>query len=130
MEAYELRQHRMGSTLWQQPMYYLKNSPILNVDQISTPILLMSNAKDLNVSFSQGVEFFTALRRLGKAAWMLQYDLGEHGLDPTDTLSTSDYTKRLSQFFDYYLKGFPLPRWMSKGIPAVLKGFDDGFEFD
>jgi hypothetical protein len=28
----------------------------------------------------------------------------------------------MDQFFDYYLKDAPLPLWMEKGVPAVVKG--------
>ncbi len=41
-----------------------------------------------------------------------------------------DYTKRLTQFFDHYLKGCPPPVWMTKGRPATLKQIDDRFELD
>ena len=39
-----------------------------------------------------------------------------------------DFAKRMQQFFDHYLKGEPLPVWMAKGIPAVDKGKEFGFE--
>ncbi len=41
-----------------------------------------------------------------------------------------DFTKRLTQFFDHYLKGYPPPAWMTKGGPAKLKQIDDRFELD
>jgi len=66
---YELEQGRIGSTLWEHPDLYIKNSPIFNADKVSTPILIIANKKDANVFFMQGVEWFTALRRLGKKAW-------------------------------------------------------------
>jgi len=41
-----------------------------------------------------------------------------------------DYSIRTFQFFNHYLKGAPAPKWMTKGIPARLKGIDDGLELD
>jgi hypothetical protein len=41
-----------------------------------------------------------------------------------------DYTKRLTQFFDHYLKASIPPIWMTEGIPAKLKGVISGFKLD
>jgi hypothetical protein len=32
-----------------------------------------------------------------------------------------DYTVRLQQFFDHFLKGAPTPDWMEHGIPYIDK---------
>jgi hypothetical protein len=56
---------------------------------------------------------------------MLQYDDQGHVVYDNSSL---DYTIRLEQFFDHYLKGMPEPKWMSNGIPATLKGIDRGLE--
>ncbi len=63
-----------GATLWNMPNLYLENSPIFKLDRVTTPILTMNNPKDPLVPYTQGIEFFTGLRRLGKKAWMLQYE--------------------------------------------------------
>jgi dipeptidyl aminopeptidase/acylaminoacyl peptidase len=119
---------RMDATLWQTPDAYIRNSPIFQADKVSTPLLMMNNKNDGQVPFAQGVELFTALRRLGKKVWMLQYDGGGHSAG--DTKEAVDYSTRMSQFFDHYLKGAPAPKWMTRGIPARLKGIDDGLEPD
>jgi dienelactone hydrolase len=118
-------QGRIGATLWQRPDLYIKNSPIFKADRVSTPLLMMSNKADNTVLFPQGIEFFTALRRLGKKVWMLQYDDGGHSVGGK---SAEDFTTRMTQFFDHYLKGAPAPRWMVEGIPAKMKGIDNGLE--
>jgi dienelactone hydrolase len=125
--SFELDQIRMGATLWQRPDLYIKNSPIFLADKISTPLLIMSNKQDGANPFSQGVEFFTALRRLQKKVWMLQYDDGSHTLRGKDAI---DYTMRITQFFDHYLKGASAPKWMTVGVPARLKGIEPGMELD
>lgn len=66
------------------------------------------------------------MRRLGKPAWLLVYNGEEHTL--TKRPNRLDLSIRMSQFFDYYLKGGPNPKWMKTGIPAVLKGKDAGYE--
>jgi dipeptidyl aminopeptidase/acylaminoacyl peptidase len=124
---YETSQNRLAATLWQRPNLYINNSPILMADKITTPLLIMHNKKDENVPWNQGVELFTALRRLGKKVWMLQYDEGYHVVYGKDLL---DYTLRLTQFFDFYLKDQPPPIWMAGTIPARLKGIEPGYELD
>jgi len=124
---FEIRQGRMGATPWEHPERYLTNSPILAADKVGTPLLMVSNKRDGNVSFAQGLAFFLALRRLGKRAWMLQYDRGGHGLDGKEL---QDYLLRTTQFFDHYLKGKGAPIWMTQGIPAKRKGLDRGFQID
>lgn len=119
----ELDQGRIGATLWQRPDLYIKNSPIFCADKVTTPLLMMNNKGDRGVAFAQGVEFFTALRRLGKIVWMLQYDNGGHSVFDKEAL---DYTIRMTQFFNHYLKGIPAPKWMVQGIPARLKGIISG----
>lgn len=123
----EVGQLRMGATLWDKPDLYIKNSPIFNAHKVTTPLLTVANKRDRSVPFSQGVELFTALRRLGKKVWMLQYDEGDHGLLGKEYI---DYVIRMTQFFDHYLKGKAPAKWMTKGIPAKMKGIDDGLELD
>jgi hypothetical protein len=89
---------------------------------------MMHNIGDFNVPFSQAVEMFTALRRLSKPSWLLQYDKGSHCLGDKNDLI--DFTTRLTQFFDHYLKDAPAPKWMVEGIPAKLKGIETGYELD
>src|SRR6185437_6111728 len=70
---YEIGQGRMGASPWQISELYKSNSPIFKADCITTPLLIMHNKGDARVSWSQGIELFTGLRRLGKKVWMLQY---------------------------------------------------------
>jgi dienelactone hydrolase len=128
LSDYEMGQSRMGVTLWQRPDLYAENSPVLKADQVTTPLLILHNKLDGAVAWSQGVELFTALRRLQKPCWMLQYDGEGHGL--SDPKNVKDYTIRLTQFFDHYLKDAPPPKWMVEGIPASMKGIDDGLDLD
>jgi dipeptidyl aminopeptidase/acylaminoacyl peptidase len=125
--AGETGQYRIGATLWQNRDAYIKNSPIFYADQVQTPLLMQNNKKDYTVKFEQGVEFFTALRRLNKKVWMLQYDGQSHQMDGS---SAKDYTVRLMQFFDHYLKSAPAPIWMTQGVPARLKGVITGYDLD
>lgn len=120
--------HEMyGCTPWERPELFRNSSAVLNADRVATPLLIMHNPKDGQVQWRQGVEFYMALRRLGKPVWMLQYNNSRHSLTGNDS---KDYTVRLTQFFDHYLKGLPAPRWMTHGIPATLKETETGYALD
>ena len=127
-QLYETSQGRIGGSLWMNTAGYIANSPIFRADRVTTPLLMMHNIKDGAVPFSQAVELFTALRRMGKRAWLLQYDEGSHIVDTQNDLL--DYTIRLSQFFDHYLKGAGAPLWMTEGVPAKEKGRRTAYEMD
>ncbi len=117
---YEQGQSRLGANLWENRDLYLENSPIFYVDRITTPLLIMSNDNDGAVPYYQGLELITAMRRLGKPAWLLNYNGDEHNL--TKLPNRHDLSIRMDQFFDHYLKDAPMPLWMEKGVPAVVKG--------
>jgi dipeptidyl aminopeptidase/acylaminoacyl peptidase len=125
--VYETAQYRIGASLWQRPDLYIRNSPVLKANEVTTPLLMMHNMKDGSVPFAQAVEFYTGLRRSGKRVWLLQYDDGGHSVGGKDAL---DYTIRVSQFFDHYLKGALPPKWMTEGVPARMKGLRTGYELD
>jgi len=116
-----------GYSLWENKKSYLACSNILMADKVETPLLMMHNKKDEAVPWEQAIELYLSLRRLGKRVWWLQYDKGDHFVDGNDAI---DYTIRMTQFFDHYLKGAPPPKWMTQGIPAKLKGIETGYELD
>jgi dipeptidyl aminopeptidase/acylaminoacyl peptidase len=128
MDWAENGQGRLAATLWDAPEAYIRNSPIFAADQVVTPLLMMHNKLDGAVPFAQGTEFFTALRRLGKKVWMLQYDNEDHVV--VNEKAALDLDTRIEQFFNHYLKGAPPPKWMTEGIPARRKGIDTGLELD
>jgi len=124
----ESKRSRIGATLWENRDAYINNSPIFFADKVNTPLLMMNNKEDGQVPFAGGMEMFLALRRLGKKAWLLQYDGEDHSL--SNQVDAVDYSMRMKQFFDHYLKGVPAPRWMTEGVPANLKKIESGYEPD
>ncbi|WP_461587799.1 S9 family peptidase [Winogradskyella sp.] len=124
---YEHTQSRIGGTPWEYPQRYVENSPIFNIDKINTPLLIMHNDADGHVPWYQGIEFFVSLRRLGKPSWFLNYNDEPHW--PLKWQNRIDFNIRMTQFFDYYLKGAPKPVWMQRGVPAIEKGINQGYEY-
>jgi dipeptidyl aminopeptidase/acylaminoacyl peptidase len=112
---YEQTQSRIGATLWAATMKYIENSPIFMADRVNTPLMMLHNDQDDAVPWYQGIEYYLALRRLGKEVYLFNYNGEFHGLRKRAT--QKDYTIRLQQFFDHHLKGAPMPDWMAKGIP-------------
>ena len=123
---YEHGQSRIGRNLWEAPELYIANSPLFKADRVETPLLIMHNDADGAVPWYQGIEYFMALRRLGKPAWLLQYNNESHNL--SERRNRIDLSIRLQQFFDHYLKGAPAPAWMTNGVPSLYKGEYFGFE--
>ncbi|HEX6719085.1 MAG TPA: prolyl oligopeptidase family serine peptidase [Pyrinomonadaceae bacterium] len=116
---YERQQSRIGGSLWDYPLRFLDNSPIFRADRVETPLLMIHNDEDDAVPWYQGIEYFLALRRLGKEAYLFSYNGEKHGL--RKRINQKDYTRRLQEFFDHFLKGAPAPEWMEKGIPYLQR---------
>ena len=73
------------------------------------------------------IEYFNALRRLNKLVWMINYNGDENNLKAESWGNRVDLSIRLVQFFDHYLKGKPMTKWMKDGIPAIEKGKTLGY---
>jgi dipeptidyl aminopeptidase/acylaminoacyl peptidase len=116
---YERTQSRIGGNLWEYPMRFLDNSPVFRADRVETPLLMIHNDADDAVPWYQGIEYYLALRRLGKEAYLFSYNGEKHGLQKRP--NQKDYTRRLQEFFDHFLKGAPAPEWMEKGIPYIQR---------
>jgi dipeptidyl aminopeptidase/acylaminoacyl peptidase len=123
---YEHQQSRIGGDLWRFPLRYIENSPIFSLDKVQTPVLILHNDKDGAVPWYQGIEFFGSLRRMNKPAWLLNYNDEPHW--PVKLQNRLDFQQRMQQFFDFYLKDAPMPKWMERGVPEIEKGILQGLE--
>ena len=123
---YEKTQSRIGATIWERPDLYVENSPLFHLQKVQTPLVIMSNDADGAVPWYQGIEFFTAMRRLNKPVWMLTYNGEAHNL--VERRNRKDIQVREQQFFDWLLKGQKPPVWITDGVPATLKGINEGLE--
>lgn len=122
---YEHTQSRLAATPWSSPLRYLENSPLFTMDKVQTPILIMHNDADGHVPWYQGIEYFVAMKRLGKPCWLLNYTGEPHW--PTNKANRIDFQRRMFQFFNHYLKNQKMPKWMSEGVPAVEQPFELGY---
>lgn len=123
---YEKGQSRIGYTPWERPDLYMENSPFFHLKKVTTPLVIMSNDADGAVPWYQGIEFFTAMRRLNKKVWLLNYNGEAHNL--VERKNRKDIQIREQQYFDWLLKGEKPAKWITEGVPAVKKGKDWGLE--
>ena len=112
---YEKSQSRIGGSLWEYPERYIENSPVFFADRINTPLLIEFGDEDEAVPWYQGIELYLACRRLDKNCIMLQYRGEPHHLKKY--ANKLDYSIKMKEFFDHWLKGEPAPAWMTEGIP-------------
>ncbi len=124
---YEKGQSRIGATPWTKPLQFIENSPIFWVDKVQTPYLTIHNDADGAVPWYQGIEFFTALRRLNKEAYMFDYLGEDHNLVQRD--NQKHWTIHMDEFFDHYLLSKPRPDWMDNGVPYLNRNQRDVASF-
>ena len=118
-DYYLYGQGRWGVSPWDNPDLYHFESALTHVRETTQPILIMHGTADPTVSFSEGMNFYNALRYNGKNATLLAYPGEGHGL--RGLANRRDLTIRFFQFFDHYLKGTPAPKWMTEGVPFMVK---------
>jgi dipeptidyl aminopeptidase/acylaminoacyl peptidase len=112
---YEKTQSRIGGSLWEYPERYIENSPVFFADRINTPLLIQHGDEDGAVPWYQSIELYLACRRLEKNCIFLQYRGEPHHLKKY--ANKLDYSIKMKEFFDHWLKGAPAPEWMTDGVP-------------
>jgi dipeptidyl aminopeptidase/acylaminoacyl peptidase len=114
---FESSQGRFTTGYWDNIEAYTRNSPVYYAKNVKTPLIILHNDKDGAVDWTQGIQYFNTLRRLQKPVVMLQYKGENHGLVKPE--NRKDYTVRMKEFFDYYLKDKPAPKWLLEGVPHL-----------
>lgn len=112
---YEKTQSRIGKTMWERLDLYIENSPVFKADRINTPMLIQFGDADEAVPWYQGIELYLAMRRLDKDVVFLQYHGEPHHLQKYP--NKLDYSIKMKQYFDHYLKGEPAADWIINGVP-------------
>ena len=118
-DYYLYGQGRWGFTPWDNPEIYRFESAITHVKDAPAPILIMHGTADPTVSFTEGMNFYNALRYYDKPTVMLAYPGEGHGL--RGMANRKDLTVRYFEFFNHYLKGAPAPKWLSDGVTLLEK---------
>ena len=92
----------MGSEFWNDYETYEKHSAIYQLKNIITPTQILHGANDLRVPFTQGQEFYVALKRKGVPTEMIVYPRTPHG--PREPKLLMDVSPRILAWIDKYIK--------------------------
>lgn len=92
-------QSNVGANPWSDPMRLLSNSPLLQVDRIQGPVLIVLGEAD-SPRVPQSDELYVALRRLGSGAEYRIYQREPHWPGWWSQENTGDYLSRVLSWFD------------------------------
>ncbi len=86
---------------WDNPDKYLEHSPLMYVDRVETPTLLMTGEEDLRTPMGQTEEYYQALKAVGVETLMLRFHEEAHGTGskPSNFMRTQLY---LMKWFEKY----------------------------
>ncbi len=112
-------QGRFGTDPFKDRDLYIKESALFNAETMDTPLLLLHGTEDGSVEWLQAIEFYNALRFLGKNVILLSYPGQDHHLNKLE--NQIDFQHRMEEFYDHYLKGKQAPEWMTEGVPYLKK---------
>jgi dipeptidyl aminopeptidase/acylaminoacyl peptidase len=113
-------QGRMGDQPWDDMERWMSQSPVHQAPNISTPFLILHGTEDGAVDWNQGLELYTAARRLEKEVILLSYPGEPHHLQRE--ANQKDFQRRMKEYFDHHLTGQAAPAWMTEGVPHLEKG--------
>jgi dipeptidyl aminopeptidase/acylaminoacyl peptidase len=114
----------MGTWPWEDPELFRKASPVTYAKQSKTPTLILHGEADPRVPPMQSYMFYRYLRLAGQAPVRLVLYPGE-GHGNARTASRYDYSLRLMQWMDHYLRGpggEPPPYRIEYTLPAKKDG--------
>jgi dipeptidyl aminopeptidase/acylaminoacyl peptidase len=96
-------QFLLGGPPWEFTLRYVENSPILHLDRVRTPVLIVHGALDDTVPVAQADELFVGLRRLGKEAVYARYEGEGHWQGTWGHANAVDYWDRVLRWFDEHI---------------------------
>ncbi len=92
-----------GGEYWDRMDIFMKHSAMFNIKNVKTPSQVIHGERDVRVPPSQGIEFYTALRRMGIPTEMITYPRTPHG--PQEPKFIQDIGERMIAWFNKHLRG-------------------------
>ncbi len=74
-----------GGTPQEIPQKYLDRSPVMYVEQVHTPLLILHSEADLRCEIEQGEQLYTALKRLRREVRMVRFPGESHEMSRSGT---------------------------------------------
>ena len=90
-----------GGEFWDDYETYEKHSAMYRIANVTIPTQVVHGQNDLRVPFTQGQEFYTALRRRGIPTEMVVYPRTPHG--PREPKLLMDVSQRIMKWFERFL---------------------------
>jgi dipeptidyl aminopeptidase/acylaminoacyl peptidase len=87
---------------WNRKDIYVDKSPLFSADKVNTPILLLHGNDDTNVPPGESLQFYTALKILGRDVEFIEIDKQNHHILDYD--KRKHWSKTILAYFDKYLK--------------------------
>ena len=85
---------------WRDPDDYLARSPLMLVDRVTTPVQIIHSDDDFRTPLEQGLQYYTALKQLGKPAELVVMPGESHGLSRDG--APSKRVERLRLILDWF----------------------------
>jgi len=92
----------MGEEFWDDYEAYEKHSAMYRIANVTTPTQVIHGERDLRVPFTQGQEFYNALRRRGVATEFMILPRTPHS--PTEPKLLMQVTPRMLRWFDLQMR--------------------------
>jgi dipeptidyl aminopeptidase/acylaminoacyl peptidase len=94
-----------GSYPWNRKDIYVDNSPLFNADKFSNSILLLHGTADTNVPVGESLQYYAALKILGKDVEMVLVSGENHHI--LDYKKRIEWHNTIMSWFDMKLKNQP-----------------------
>ncbi|MFK7924660.1 MAG: prolyl oligopeptidase family serine peptidase [Bacteroidia bacterium] len=90
----------MGGEFYDDYDTYEKHSAMYHIKNVKTPTQVIHGQNDVRVPFTQGQEFYVALKRMGVATEMVVYPRTPHG--PREPKFLMDVSPRIQKWFEQF----------------------------
>jgi len=127
-DYYMTGQGRLGADPTSNTQMYIRESAVFNANTMNTPLLLFHGTADQVVKWEHSFGFYNLLRYLQKPVVFLSYRGEDHGLKKE--ANRLDLQRRLKEYFDHYLKGAEVKKWMIEELPDLPENLPSEKEKD
>jgi len=93
----------MKGEYWDNYDVYEKHSAIYRIKNVKTPTQILHGQNDWRVPYTQGMEFYVSLKRLGVETEMIAYPRTPHS--PREPRLLMDVPLRIMKWFEKHLRG-------------------------
>ncbi|AKI96855.1 S9 family peptidase [Kosmotoga pacifica] len=95
----------LSKAFWEDPEIYIRQSPLFYAPNVETPLLLIHSLEDYRCWVPEAMQFFTALRRLGKEVKMILFPRENHELSRSGLpIHREKRLKAIIDWFNIHLK--------------------------